>query len=82
MMAAMLAALGLVFAVLYVRLDRHPLLSRMLGSTPFSISWNWTTAYNGVLFGGTIALAVISQMFPGLWAWLWSVVQSVVGVTG
>lgn len=82
MMAAMFLAAGGGFLGLYVRLDRDPLLSRMVGTRPHAINWSWTLVHNAGLVIGAVGIAVVAQRFPGVWTWLWSTIQGAVGVTG
>lgn len=68
------ALLLIVFAVavvgFYVALDRDELLSRIAGTEPNQIVWDWALLQNVGVFGLVAIVALISQAFPEVWQWL------------
>ena len=66
----MLAAAGCLIVWYYFKFDRDELLSRLVGTDPKQVSWNWSLFQSvapGVLLA---AIALVSQAFPEVWQWL------------
>jgi hypothetical protein len=65
----MLAALGIAVVYAYVRLDRDPLMSLIVGSKPFEfrLDWNFVRTTAPILVIALITL--LSQTFPDVWLW-------------
>lgn len=65
-----LAAVAIAMTWFYIKLDRNPVISGIVGSTPHELQFNWSMIQTlGPALGLTV-LAFISQVFPEAWHWL------------
>ena len=68
--ALLLIVVAVAVVAFYVALDRDELLSRIAGTEPNQIVWDWALLQNAGIFGLLAIVALISQAFPEVWQWL------------
>lgn len=68
--ALLLIVVALAVVGFYVALDRDEFLSRIAGTEPNQIVWDWTLLQNVGVFGLVAIVALVSQAFPEVWQWL------------
>ena len=78
----MLFAVAATIVVYYLRFDRNPLISALMGTKPGQIEWNTpllATILPPLLLG---LLAMLGQVFPELWSWLGNIAEPLSRSTG
>ena len=68
--ALLLIVVAVAVVAFYVALDRDEFLSRIVGTEPNQIVWDWTLLQNAGIFGLLAIVALVSQAFPEVWQWL------------
>jgi len=68
--ALLLIVVAVAVVGFYVALDRDEFLSRIAGTEPNQIVWDWALLQNAGIFGLLAIVALISQAFPEVWQWL------------
>ena len=68
--ALLLIVVAFAVVAFYVALDRDEFLSRIAGTEPNQIVWDWALLQNVGIFGLVAIVALVSQAFPEVWQWL------------
>lgn len=63
-------AIAYVFVRTLVRIDANSVLSRIAGTTPGKVQWDWTLVTRVAFVAGIPILLLVGEAFPDLWAWV------------
>lgn len=65
-----LAAVAIAMTWFYIKLDRNPVISGIVGTAPHQVQFNWSLIQTLGPALGLTALAFLSQVFPDVWHWI------------
>jgi hypothetical protein len=71
------AAYVLTIFVVYIALDRDPVISAMCDSTPGAVSWNWALARRAVSWGLLPMASLFAAQYPQFAFWISSMFDAI-----